>query len=218
MSRRGRAIAFAAMALAAAAIAAGIADGYGSRVARSYGALRPVVVAGTDLAAGRVLGPQQVSTVLEVRRVPGRFIPPGALAAPVEALGLAPRSAIPAGSYLLAAQLHTPGGPAARPVGLGPRLHPVEISVSGADALLAAGPPRPGMRVDVVVTTESGAGSSGRAFVAAPAVPLLSLGGGADGPGSGGLSVATLGLSRRQALRLIAAESFARQITLLPRG
>jgi hypothetical protein len=33
-----------------------------------------------------------------------------------------------------------------------------------------------------------------------------------------GVAAATLGLTRRQALRLIAAESFARQITLLPRG
>jgi hypothetical protein len=33
-----------------------------------------------------------------------------------------------------------------------------------------------------------------------------------------GVAAATLGLTRGQALRLIAAESFARQVTLLPRG
>jgi hypothetical protein len=49
-------------------------------------------------------------------------------------------------------------------------------------------------------------------------VPLLALGPGADGPGPGGASAATLGLTKRQALRLIAAESFARKLTLLPEG
>jgi hypothetical protein len=38
------------------------------------------------------------------------------------------------------------------------------------------------------------------------------------GRGRGGSAAATLGLTRRQALRLIAAESFARRVTLLPRG
>jgi hypothetical protein len=38
---------------------------------------------------------------------------------------------------------------------------------------------------------------------------------GAEAAGSG---EATLGLSRSQALRLIAAQSFARQVTILPRG
>jgi hypothetical protein len=45
---------------------------------------------------------------------------------------------------------------------------------------------------------------------------LLALGPGEDGPGPGGTSAATLGLTRPQALRLIAAESFARKLTLLP--
>jgi Flp pilus assembly protein CpaB len=206
------------MALAAAVVAAGIADGYGSRVARGYGALRGVVVAGAELPAGKVLGPHRLSADLEVRRVPERFIPPGALAAPVEALGLAPRVAIPAGSYLLAGQLQPPQKPGEPSGALGAGLHPVEISVSGADALVAAGPPAPGERVDVIVTTESGGSGPGRAFVAAPAVPLLSLAPAAEGPEPGGLSLAVLGLSRSQALRLIAAQSFARQITLLPRG
>jgi hypothetical protein len=54
--------------------------------------------------------------------------------------------------------------------------------------------------------------------VAAAAVPLLALGPGADGPGPGGAAAATLALTKRQALRLIAAESFARKLTLLPEG
>ena len=49
-------------------------------------------------------------------------------------------------------------------------------------------------------------------------MPLLALGPGAEGAGPGGAAAATLGLTRRQALRLIAAESFARRLTLLPGG
>jgi hypothetical protein len=70
----------------------------------------------------------------------------------------------------------------------------------------------------VVVTTEPSGAGAGRTYVSAAAVPLLALGPGADGPGPGGTAAATLGLTRGQALRLIAAQSFARQVTILPRG
>ena len=58
----------------------------------------------------------------------------------------------------------------------------------------------------------------GRTYVAAAGVPLLGLRPGAEGPGPGATAAATLGLTKRQALRLIAAESFARKVTLLPEG
>jgi hypothetical protein len=94
----------------------------------------------------------------------------------------------------------------------------VEISVSGAEALLSTGSQGREAKVDVVVTAEASAGGPGRTYVAAAAVPLLALGPGSDGPGPGGTSAATLALTKRQALRLIAAESFARKLTLLPEG
>jgi Flp pilus assembly protein CpaB len=216
MSRRGRAVAFLGLALVAAALAAAIADGYGSSVVRGYGALRPVVVAAAGLPSAKAIGPAQVSTGLEVRRVPERFVPPGALAAPEEALGLVPAVALPAGSYLLASQLHPPRRKRGGDLGLGPARHPVEISVSGADALLAGGPVAAEAKVDVVVTTEPSGPGRARTYVAAAGVPLIGLGPGDDGPGPGGLAAATLGLTRSQALQLIAAESFARQVTLIP--
>jgi Flp pilus assembly protein CpaB len=218
MSRRARAGAFLALALLAAVVAAAIADGYGSSVARGYGPLRPVVVLTRLLSPGRPLGPEDVAAALEVRRVPVRFVPPGALASPGDAVGLAPVAAIPAGSYLLAAQLRPPRRPKAEPTLLGGRRRPVEISVSGGEALLATGVAPQGTKVDVVVTTEPAGPGPGRTYVAAAGVPLLALGPGADGPGPGGASAATLGLTKRQALRLIAAESFARKLTLLPEG
>jgi Flp pilus assembly protein CpaB len=217
MSRRRRAAAFFALALLAAVVTAALADGYGSSVARGYGPLRPVVVAARGLRAGEPLGPERVAHSLEVRRVPVRFVPPGALVSPAVALGLVPSSSLPAGSYLLASQLRPPKPARSDSFRLGDR-HPVEISVSGADALLATGAPPTGTKVDVVVTSEPRGAGPGHTYVAAAGVPLLALGPGADGPGPGGASAATLALTRGQALRLIAAESFARKLTLLPVG
>lgn len=213
MSRRGRAIGFLLGALLAAAAAAAIADGYGRSVVRGYGELRPVLVATGSLRAGREIDPRVATELLEVRRVPVRFAPEAALAAPQEALGLVPTATIPAGSYLLASQLRLP-----RLAGPGPSLgggrRPVEIAVSGAGALTAFGGQPVGSRVDVVVTTEPSGSDEGRTYVAAAAVPLLALA--PAGAGEPGEATVTLGLTRSQALRLIAAESFARRVTVIP--
>jgi Flp pilus assembly protein CpaB len=216
MSRRGRAIGFLLGALLAAAGAATIANGYGDSVVRGYGELRPVLVASGDLEAGKAIDPATATEKLEVRRVPVRFVPADALGAPAEAVGLVPAVLVPAGSYLLATQLRAPQ---ARPLGarLGGGRRPVEITVSGAGALAAFGGRPAGARVDVVVTTEPSGAGDGRTYVAAPGVPLLGLGPSPEGPG-GETATATLGLTRAQALRLIAAESFARRVTVIPRG
>ncbi|HXF30804.1 MAG TPA: SAF domain-containing protein [Solirubrobacterales bacterium] len=216
MSRRARAIAFGVAALLAAVVAGTIADGYGESVARGYGALRPVVVASAQLPAGRALDPAAAEADLEVRRVPARFVPSGALRDPAEALGLAPAAAIPSGAYLLAAQLRPPHADSSGPRLAGGR-RPVQIAVSGTAALAVAGGDPVGSRVDVVITTEPTGGGVGHTYVAAAGVPLLGLGAGPEGE-AGGVAEATLGLTRPQALRLIAAESFARQVTVMPRG
>jgi Flp pilus assembly protein CpaB len=218
MSRRSRAVGFLALALVAAALAAGIADSYGSRVARGYGPLRDVVVAAHALRAGKPVEPNVAADDLEARRVPVRFVPAGALRSPAEAIGLVPAADLPAGSYLLAGQLRPPTSGRSQADAIGAHRQPVEISVSGAEALLATGTAERGARVDVVVTTEPTAAGPGKTYVAAASVPLLGLGPGADGPGPGGTAAATLALTRRQALRLIAAESFARKLTLLVAG
>ncbi len=218
MSRRRRALAFLAGALLCAGGAAAIADGSGGGAFRGYGPLRPVVVVERALAAGRRLGPKEIESGLALRRVPRRFVPPDALAAPREALGLRTRAPLPAGSYLLGAQLGAGDAGKSRRRRLGGGRRPVEIAVGGAGALLAAGAAPAGTRVDVVVTTEPRDGGAGRTYVAAPGVPLLALRAGGEGETPGATAEATLGLTRRQALRLIAAESFARELTLLPVG
>jgi Flp pilus assembly protein CpaB len=213
MSRRGRAAGFLLGAVFAAVAAGAIADGYGRSVVRGYGELRPVLVASADLRAGREIDPATAGEMLEVRRVPVRFAPEAALAAPREALGLVPTATIPAGSYLLAGQLRPP-----RLIGIGPDLghgrRPVEIAVSGAGALSAFGGQPVGSRVDVIVTSEPSASDQGRTYVAATAVPLLALA--PAGAGEPGEATVTLGLTRPQALRLIAAESFARRVSVIP--
>jgi pilus assembly protein CpaB len=216
MSRRTRAIAFGVGALFAAILAGVIADGYGDSVARGYGALRPVVVAAAQLPAGKALAPAVAERDLVVRQVPERFVPAGALRDPAEALGLVPAAAIPGGAYLLAAQLRPPH--TEEP---GPRLavgrRPVQIAVSGAEALALGGTSPVGSRVDVVVTTEPRDSGAGHTYVAAAGVPLLGLAASPEGDATGSAE-ATLGLTRAQALRLIAAESFARAVTVMPRG
>jgi hypothetical protein len=93
---------------------------------------------------------------------------------------------------------------------------PVEIAVGGAGALLSAGPAPGGAKVDVIVTSEPAGAGPGRTYVAAADVPLLALRPGPEG--ASGPAAATLALTRGQALKLIAAESFARRVTLLPEG
>jgi Flp pilus assembly protein CpaB len=218
MSRRARAALFLMLALGCAGLAAALANGYGSSVARAFGPLRPVVVTTRALPAGEQIGSRQLSDSLRVRRIPARFVPEGAIADPGQALGRVPAAVLPLGSYLLAAQLRAPR---ARQRNSAPSLsggrRAVEITVSGAEALLAGGASPRGTRVDVVVTSEPRGPGPGRTYVAAAGVRLLALSRQSlDGPGPGGGWSATLALTRPQALTLIEAESFARAVRLLP--
>ena len=218
MRRRLRAAVFLGLAGLAAVLAAALANSYGSRLASGYGPLRPVVVSARPLRAARALTPAELDGALRVRRVPARFAPAGALRRPEEALGLEPVAPLSAGSYLVAQLLRAPRPDTRKLPAAGRDRRPVEVAVSGAEALLAAGASGRGTKVDVVVTTEPTASGRGRTYVAAAAVPLLSLRPGEEATGAGSTSVATLGLTRKQALRLIGAESFARRLTLLPEG
>ena len=93
----------------------------------------------------------------------------------------------------------------------------VTVEVSGAAGLVA------GERVDVLVSTESGAGG-GRTLMALAGAKLLRVeAGGAAAAGAGGTdaagptALATLRVSVRQAVYLTAADNFAREIRLLAR-
>src|SRR4051794_36490589 len=178
MRRRARAIAFGCAALLCAGLAAAMTGGYREDIQNELGPLHPVVVATARIPAGRPIAAKAAENLLEVRRIPERFAPVGALAMPEQAAGRAPASAIPAGAYVLANQLRAParGHQHDRPARLGPGRRPVEISVTGAEALGAGGGDPIGAPVDVIVTTEPGpGGGQGRTYVAARGVRLLAL-------------------------------------------
>jgi Flp pilus assembly protein CpaB len=213
VSRRARALAFLGAALACAILAATLAGRYRSSVAAQYGALRPVLVATAELPAGQPIGPAETRGALEVRRVPAAFAPPGALSHPRDALGQAPAAPIPEGSYVIGAQLAVPATEAPSAPGVGRGRQPVQVAVTGAEALLVGGASPEGSRVDVVVSQQGGLGQRGRTYVAASGARVLALAQ-PGGPGEGWS--ATLALTRDEALDLIGAETAARQIRLLP--
>lgn len=224
MSRRARATGFAVMALACAALSASLAGGYRGGVEAQLGALRPVVVARSEVGPGRPLRPADARELLEVRRVPERFVPADALGDPIEAVGLVPRAPVPAGSYLTGAVLRAPGGSGGPSPAVGAGREAVEITVVGAGALAAGGDPIGGA-FDIVATSEPAAGGGdGHTRLVAEGVRLLALhqeGGAAGVDGLNGAPpvwTATVAAGRAEALRLIEAHNYAREVRLIGPG
>jgi len=213
---RTRAAVFALGALTCAGLSAAIAGTAETPGEGGYGPLVPVVVTSAPLDAGTVIGRKDLDQALAERRVPESFVPPDALGLPGEALGRKLGSSLPAGSYLTVAafKVREPGGGGLR--GTPDGTTPVEITVTGAGAL-ASTRGGSGDRVDVIVSGDSAPGpSTGHTYVAAGDVPLLGLRETESEPGvSADLWVATLGLTRDQALGLIRAESTGAQVRLL---
>lgn len=220
MSRRIRAGAFAALSLTCAGLAASLAGDYTAGVEAQLGELRPVVVARAEVPAGKPLRPADARELLEVRRVPARFAPADALSEPFEAIGRTVRGTVSSGTYLTDSLLRLPGSRAPRAGRPGSGKEAIEISVAGAGAVAAAGDPI-GRRFDVVATGEPGMGSvGGRTRVVAAGVELLDLreaGPPEDGLGTGASSAwtATVAASRDDAIRLIHAHNYAREVRLI---
>jgi pilus assembly protein CpaB len=92
--------------------------------------------------------------------------------------------------------------------------------------VVAAGSPElvvPGARVDVLVTREPRPGAGGGTELVLEDVEVLATAapppaGGEDGATAGGRVAASLRVTLRQAVYLAAAQSFAREIRLLPRA
>ena len=212
MNRRRRALLLTVLALAAAGLAMTLVNGYSTSVVDSYGALRPVVVVTKPIGRGKEVSPQMVGRNFEVRRIPVRFTPAGAVTTPDQAIGFETGGPLYVGSYLTANLLRRPETGREKPAIPGRGRHAVEISVSGAGALTGTAG-----RVDVLVTTEARTGTgNGRTYVAARRVPLIAIGRTGASDAGVGLTQVTLGLSRQQAIDLVEAESFARRVTILP--
>jgi Flp pilus assembly protein CpaB len=215
LSKRVRAGLFVVLAILCAAASASIAAGYRDRVDSQLGELRTALVLTAPVEAGRTLGRRWFERRAEPRELPARYLPPDALSDPAEALGRTLRVSVPSGSYLLESYLRpaAPGRRAAPEVPAGRR--PLDVTVRGGGALDMAG--RGGGRVDVVVAEEPGASGRPRVRVVARRVRLLALAeSGAEELDGGDAWTATLALTRRQALALIEAENFAREVRLIP--
>jgi pilus assembly protein CpaB len=209
VSRRRRGILLAGLALVLGGLAASDVAGREAALERRIGPLVDVVVARRPLESGRRLRPDD----LGVRTVPARFAPAGAFAAPEELAGLRLAADVSAGADVTAAALRAAdSAPPGAPVRAGERVIDV----------VAVGSPRaiqPGGRVDVLVTRDRGDGAAGQTQLALEDVEVLAVAAGASGPGDGGARVtAALRVTLRQAVYLAAAQSFARELRLLPRA
>jgi pilus assembly protein CpaB len=220
-SRRRRGLFLVSIALASGGLAASEVRDRERSAAEQLGPKVGVLVAARDLRAGSRIG----RDALALRRVPARFVPPGALASATGVIGA--RAAVPvrAGSYLEAGLFaRRESGRSGGGIRRGERAVTVEVAGGGALANLAAG-----ARVDVLVSTETGAGG-GRTVMALAGAELLQLGEAAGRPyadsdaveptssgASGPTALATLRVSLRQAIYLTAADNFASEIRLLAR-
>ena len=213
-ARRRRGLLLLCLALASGGLAASQVHDRERRTAERLGPEVEVLVATRELPAGTRVGREAV----QARRVPARFVPPDALPSGSGVVGASTAAPIPEGAYLTASAFAGAGdGHPGSGLRRGEREVTVEVAAGSAN-----GEPMPGSRVDVLVSTETGA-VGGRTTMALAGAELLRVGesprsadGSTDG-GAGPTIVATLRVTLRQAIYLTAADNFAREIRLLPR-
>ena len=195
MTTRRRGLVLLALALACGGLAASRVSRLERDVEARVGPGLPVVVAARDLPAGRPVP----RAALRAVRVPARYVPPNALASVEEAVGAELAAGVPRGGYVTVEGLGgTPAGRRREPLRPGERA--VQVRAAGG----VAAPP--GSSVDVLVSSEPGAGP-GRTVLALEGVELLAAAG----------ARATLRVTVRQAVYLVAAANYAREVRLLPR-
>jgi pilus assembly protein CpaB len=210
VSRRRRSLLLLGLALLLGGLAASDVASREAALERRLGPLVPVVVARAALPAGEPVDPRR----LTVRHVPARFAPRGGLSTAGEAAGRRTAAAVPAGADLTTAALAAPGDPGVvgAPVRRGERV--ADVVATGSAELVV-----PGARVDVLVTREPRPGSAGGTQLALEDVEVLSAAPAPEADGASGARVAaSLRVTLRQAVFLAAAQSFARELRLLPRA
>jgi pilus assembly protein CpaB len=221
MSRRRRAVLLFGLALVLGGLAASDVSRREHALRRQLGPDVPVVVARRDLSPGDRLD----AGALALRRVPARFVPAGTLSSPASLAGQRLAAAVSAGGYVAEGDVGTPGGSSAGSDGAaGPNLRTGERAAD----VVAAGPSDqivPGSRVDVLVTREGDHGNPGSTALALEDVEVLAATPAqADTSSSSADSAdqprvaASLRVTLRQAVYLAAAQSFARELRLLPRA
>lgn len=206
MSRRRRAILLLGLAVVLGSLAAGDMSRRERALDALVGPTVAVVVARRPLAVGEPIAAGQ----LAVRQVPRRYAPAGAVAAPDALVGRRLRVPLTAGADVSRSDLDS---------GFGPRLRPGERVAS----IVATGDPaalRPGGRIDLLVTREQD-GKGGSTKLALEDVEIVASGA-APAPDGGeatsGRVALSLRVTVRQAVYLAAAQNFASELRVLPRG
>jgi pilus assembly protein CpaB len=212
-ARRRRGLLLLSVALASGGLAASQVHERERSVAAQVGPAVPVLVAARSLPAGE----RVPAGALTVRRVPARFVPPDALASAAGVPGARPAVPVAAGSYLSAGLFEGSNSEHRGAEGVGRGWRAVTVEASGAAGLAV------GARVEVLVSTESGA-AGGRTVVALAGAELLRLAAATseaaapeDTGAAGPTALATLRVTLGQAVYLTAADNFAREIRLLTR-
>jgi pilus assembly protein CpaB len=163
--------------------------------ARAAGPGRAVIVARTSLDRGVVLD----ETMLGTRRIPTRFLPPGALDATAPALGRALAADVAAGEPITTVRLAPAGGPVAA-------LIPPALRAVAVPAALPASAIRPGDLVDVHATFAAGEAYTETVVAGSEVLSVLPLGRG--DAGGGGVTLLIL-VGPEAAERLAFARTFA---------
>jgi pilus assembly protein CpaB len=209
VSRRRRAALLLGLALLLGTLAATTVARRESALEAQIGPLVDVVVARADLPAGRHLRESD----LALRRLPARYAPVGAATSVAALLSRPLAVAVPRGGVLAPDLLDLGTDQIARP--------PVRAGERAAD-VVAQGSPElvvPGARVDVLVTRDGAAGGTELALEDVEVLAAAPAPESADARGGGALRVeATLRVTLAQAVYLAAAQSFARELRLLPRA
>jgi len=202
MSRRRRGALLAGLALLLGALAASDVAGREAALRRGLGPVVEVVVARDSLAAGTRLTPAR----LAVRRVPARYAPRGGYADADALAGQRLHADVPAGADITTASL------AAERTDAGAGTLRAGERAADVSAVTPGTPLAPGSRVDVLVTREARDAGRGATTLALAGAEVLAV-----RPGTDGHVLASLRVTVRQAVYLAAAQSFAREIRLLPR-
>ncbi|HEY4098601.1 MAG TPA: Flp pilus assembly protein CpaB [Baekduia sp.] len=208
MTRRRRAALLLGLALLLGTLAASDVAGREAALQRSVGPAVPVVVVRTRLAAGARLDAEH----LAVRHVPARFAPASAYASVAALAGTRAAVALEPGQDVAPAVVDDGTRAAGAPVRPGERV--ADLVAQGSAELV-----RPGGRVDVLVTREAGDGGGSTSVALEDAEVLAAHPAPAGDQGDDGPRVAvSLRVTVRQAVFLAAAQSFARELRLLPRA
>jgi len=209
VSRRRRSALLLGLALVLGALAASDVAGREAALRRQVGEPVPVVVTRAPARAGDRLGAKN----LAVRSVPARYAPAGAFADVASLEGLRAARALPAGTDVVAAVVDDGSRPGAVGAPVRPGERVAELVARGSPRLIVAGG-----RVDVLVTRATGDGRGSTTLALEDAEVLAATAAPESARDEGPLVAVSLRVALRQAVYLAAAQSFARELRVLPRA